>query len=351
MLGLVVPETEIEEKGEEQTAPEPQATAPAKKDTDESIQEQETMQMQMVQEDVPVGEYVKSPTSSAKVPVSRVSHHDQEGALNKNQQLLRGPSAWGALTTIDEEEEQEPIISFGMTQLLNGEVKEPKKPFATSWDELFAAEEEPDTEQMDALLNVFDSHGIPSTQVLATQPNDDDSEEERDEAPIRLSMLSQTRQSKATELQEDVVQDESLHTAVKTACPEWKENILFALHQENKGSVHEALDNVRRAKQRMLETKRKILEAWERQNLALGVFENALNTSLVRLDEKAQQDETCLSPSKPSHQLHQDEDVVKSPLPSQRSQISVEGKENVGPGIEEDHQPQLDVFEHDSDGY
>ena len=310
------------------------------------------MQIQMVHEDVPVGEYVKSPTSSAKVPVSRVSHHDQEGALNKNQQLLRGPSAWGALTTIDEEEEQEPIISFGMTQLLNGEVKEPKKPFATSWDELFAAEEEPDTEQMDALLNVFDSHGIPSTQVLATQPNDDDSEEEeREDAPIRLSMLSQTRQSKATELQEDVVQDESLHNAVKTACPEWKENILFALHQDHKGSVHEALDNVRRAKQRMLETKRKILEAWERQNLALGVFENALNTSLVRLDEKTQKDETHLSASKPSHfhQLHQDEDVVKSPLSSQSSQISVDGKENVG--IEE-HQHQLDVFEHDdSDGY
>jgi hypothetical protein len=70
------------------------------------------------------------------------------------------------------------------------------------------------------------------------------------------------------------------------ACPKWKENVAFALKQEDSQAIDQALVNVRHSRLRMLEMKKEILTAWERQNSALEVFESALEASARRLTLK-----------------------------------------------------------------
>jgi hypothetical protein len=334
-LGLVKPKEQIQALGQAESAksggepgsknnPNAENTAEAQDQTNAQLKMQYSGQDYELPS--PEGDYVKSP--GAKASFTRVSHNPNDEASSSYNGILGSTSAWGALTTIEEDKEQEENINFGMTQLLNDEIKEPKKPFfATSWDELFASEKEADTEHFDALLNVFDSNGIRSTQVAATQLEDGSVDElcQNADARIDLTMLSQARQSKAIELQDDVVKNKDLQKAVEVACPGWKENIMFALHQDDKESVHGALDNLRLAKERMLETKRKILEAWERQNLALGVFEKALNTSLARIEEKSSNDDGSSSPL--SFNLKQ---IASSPMQNS-SQGTAAGKENLAP--------------------
>ena len=155
----------------------------------------------------------------------------------------------------------------------------------TIWDAMFAErglstqKSEDGEEGLDLLLGLFeespDDSGIQGkNQNLLSPPADD--------GGISMSMLSQDAQKVASKFCEEIASDTTKISQLGLACPNWKENIAFALFQKDNGGLTEALENVKKSRNRMLERKRKLLEAWERQDMALQVFESALSTSLDR---------------------------------------------------------------------
>lgn len=195
------------------------------------------------------------------------SPHGSDGDDN-----TESSSIWGVLAMIPEEGEKGdgsfvPPALFSQAKASS---------FNCPWDRLFSDAEEVDEEGIDHLFGLFSSE-VSSTQVnaeaqseMATPP----------ESVISLSMLSQGRQTLASEIQSKVCQDKKKMSALQRACPNWKENVSFAFFQKNENNVLEALNTVRKSREQMLETKKKILQAWKRQQIALGVFESALSTSL-----------------------------------------------------------------------
>jgi hypothetical protein len=218
-------------------------------------------------------EYVKSPEVEGKI--HRVAWRQGSTANDSvGSQVLRGPSAWGALTTIAEEGD---ILSAEDSFCYVGN----NDNFGSAWDRLFTDEKEVNDGGMDHLL------GLLQTQAggLSQMPEATQSEAMRASqgAPINLSMLSQGRQSLAVEIEGNISSNKQKLAALQKACPNWKENVTYALHQQDEDHVREALEKVRKSRERMAETRRKILEAWERQQVALDVFETALNASLTRI--------------------------------------------------------------------
>jgi len=85
----------------------------------------------------------------------------------------------------------------------------------------------------------------------------------------------------------DCEQDNSHATARKKlalleeACPHWKENVCFALHQKDPKDVREALRNVQERREQVLHIQRTL----EKQHAVLEVYELALTESLGRLKD------------------------------------------------------------------
>jgi hypothetical protein len=189
-----------------------------------------------------------------------------------------GLSAWGGLVAVAEN--HHPSTS--------DEKKSESSPctmsFECSFDRLFGdardANHEDNDAGMDQLLELFQDAQIPSTQVPSFSPLDDG---EPLSQPGSVGLLTPGRQSVAIEIQEGICCDKVKLSALQKSCPNWRENIVFALDQHDADVVNEALLNVKRSRERMEATKRKILEAWERQQVALDVFETALTKSLDRI--------------------------------------------------------------------
>jgi hypothetical protein len=193
--------------------------------------------------------------------------------------IAQSSSLWGALRTIPEEEEDD---DCSVPAILLSQAK--TSSFKCHWDRLFSDAEEVDEEGIDHLFGLFESSTVPSTQINSEKENI--AEESTPESVISLSMLSQGGQTMANEIQSKIYEDKKSLSALQLACPNWKENVSFAFFQKDKNNVLDALENVRKSRERMLETKRKILEAWERQHMALDVFEGALGASLDRLKSR-----------------------------------------------------------------
>jgi hypothetical protein len=219
-------------------------------------------------------EYIKSPETEDTI--HRVAWRQGSTADNSiGSQVLRGSSAWGALTTIAEGgnslSAEDQFCDVGDNDQ-----------FGSAWDRLFTDEKEVNDGGMDHLL------GLLQTQAGGLSQNPEATQIEAMRAsqgtpPVNLSTLSQGRQSLAVEIEGNISSNKQKLAALQKACPNWKENVTYALHQEDEDHVREALDNVRKSRERMAETRRNILEAWERQQVALDVFETALNASLTRI--------------------------------------------------------------------
>jgi hypothetical protein len=140
----------------------------------------------------------------------------------------------------------------------------------TKWDDLFAGKENmADGGRLDDLLDLLGG--------------DDDSSQhqaEDDSQRIDMSMLSQGGRVVAEEIYSRAMTKKEL---LDVACPSWKENVAFTLRQKDPDAILNALDNVRESRYRMERTKQLILEAWERQNAALELFEATLVASANRL--------------------------------------------------------------------
>mmetsp|Transcript_21972 Transcript_21972/g.38690 ORF Transcript_21972/g.38690 Transcript_21972/m.38690 type:complete len:375 (+) Transcript_21972:2-1126(+) len=148
----------------------------------------------------------------------------------------------------------------------------------SNWDKIFADKLVSDEEEgLEDLLHLFQVNvsGL-------TQSNEENNCESNEDSGCESSipMLSQRAQAVA----QDIVSNASARKdMLDVACPNWKENIAFALRQQDSSQIQEALRNVRESRNRMENTKKAILGAWERQDVALELFETALLASANRL--------------------------------------------------------------------
>ena len=106
---------------------------------------------------------------------------------------------------------------------------------------------------------------------------------------INLSLLSQVAQETVQEIWSSVGKDHERVMRLQESAPEWKENCIFAFHQKNPATIDKALDNIRKKRRRMEEMKQVLLDAWEREDTALEVFENALEKSSARSRRRVSQ--------------------------------------------------------------
>ena len=150
------------------------------------------------------------------------------------------------------------------------------------WDDLFDAKirgdnkTKPDTGAgLDDLLCLFED------EVTAGSESSDKGSGEA--SSVDLSVLSQDARVAAKELVTAFSSRGKTTEALERSCPNWKENICFAMLQKDPNEVREALENVQNSRMRMRAEKERMLRSWECKNTALEVFEKALKASSARL--------------------------------------------------------------------
>lgn len=156
-----------------------------------------------------------------------------------------------------------------------------------AWDRLFgrneAGPEEPQDRGLSQLLGLFNE-----TEFSPVQPK---YQEEYNSCPtspesaIQLSMLSPPRKKMAIELIADIESNKDGVEILETACPNWKENVAFAMKQVERGNVVAALERIRKTRTMLLEQKQRCLQKWEEETYVLEVFERGLVLSLDRLQD------------------------------------------------------------------
>lgn len=144
------------------------------------------------------------------------------------------------------------------------------------WDFLFQDNQIAGTDGngIEQLVGLFDdsitSHNETDTSNMAV-----------DSSPVHLSDLSQRGKNKALELISWMEEDCSKMEALQMTCPSWRENLAFCMKQE-KEHIRAALKRIQDRRKLMMEYKRRVIEAWERQEMVLALFEQGLHSSLGR---------------------------------------------------------------------
>jgi hypothetical protein len=189
--------------------------------------------------------------------------------------VIQSQSVWGALAKIQEEQEDDEDGIFALSQ-----------PIATSkcpWDRLFSestnSREEVDEGGIEQLLDLLDGASAIGRQI---EPSNKENASPHNEA-ADLSMLSQGGKEAANQVYASINGDLEKVSALNQVCPNWRENVSYAFVQKDEGDIQKALENLRESRSKMMEIKRKILEAWGRQKVALDVLETALESSLGHL--------------------------------------------------------------------
>jgi hypothetical protein len=139
------------------------------------------------------------------------------------------------------------------------------------WDRMFddpTEMEDLHLEQLETMLDELDSPD--STQT--------------ENSPVRLSMLTQRGRHLADEMLVRINSEPDRLAQLDSICPNWQENVLFALHQDDANDVQEAIDGVADAQFKLRRLKEAMLKKIEAQEETLSVFHEALTQSLTRLD-------------------------------------------------------------------
>jgi hypothetical protein len=102
-------------------------------------------------------------------------------------------------------------------------------------------------------------------------------------------MLLQGAQDVVQEMWSDIETDDAKRERLEKAAPEWKdsEHIVFSFHEKDPTTIEEALSNIKLKRVRLDAMKKLLLDAWESEDTALHVFQEALEFSGVRAHEKS----------------------------------------------------------------
>ena len=105
---------------------------------------------------------------------------------------------------------------------------------------------------------------------------------------VRLSqpdmpVLTQRGKKLAEDIESKLSADSICLAKVASVCPQWKENVAFAMQQQDPADIHVALDQIRQSKERLHRMKDGFMKALEKHHAVLDVFEDSLTQSLGRL--------------------------------------------------------------------
>ena len=147
---------------------------------------------------------------------------------------------------------------------------------------------------MSHLLELFGGVDNSTEPVTFLDANDDASLvsdcKDKNDFP-NFSQLSQQGQVIAQEIERNVNSEPEKRHLIEKMCPNWKENISFALLQKNSIELNNALENLKEERERMVRVMQKITNAYEQRNFVLDLYQSALEKSIIR--SSTAEDNSC----------------------------------------------------------
>ena len=134
-------------------------------------------------------------------------------------------------------------------------------------------------EGIDALIELFDIS--PKKKPASMSCRD----EECDDSVLQ-SQLTQSGLIAVQSITEEIGKDEAKRVAIERACPHWKENIEYTFRRKDPEGLENALNEVKKERQRLEDARDRILQAFLERSSTLDVYEKAIKGSLKRLAEK-----------------------------------------------------------------
>jgi len=201
--------------------------------------------------------------------------------------LLRGSGAWSALTNnnkvagnsfIDAKPPSPQSVASstcGDNLLLSTSYDDSK--YNCAWDALFSENVTDDDTGVDQLLDLFETE-------MADE--DDHAPSFSQQPEFETAPLTQRGQVVADSIEEEIASDPTRLQSIEAVCPNWRDNIRFALAQRGPAEIRQALERVRHSMDNLQSTKKKVATVWKRQEVVLQLFEMSLSASLSRLDEQ-----------------------------------------------------------------
>jgi hypothetical protein len=171
------------------------------------------------------------------------------------------------------------ILNAGAQQ-----VKQEGSTFYCAFNRLFEdLQDEVSRDGMDHLLGLFGSSSPSETSNLViTTP-----ESSKHSPPLGMSVLTQRGKSLAEEIHAEVASNASHLEDIKEVCPQWKENIVYAMHQKDPDDIRAALGNIQQSRARLETIKDSFMKAWHQQQKVLSLYEHAMNKSLGRIQARS----------------------------------------------------------------
>lgn len=207
------------------------------------------------------------------------------------------------LTQRDIQNQQHTVDDGGQTWSLYRRLTDPVRfgftaSTSSSWDDLFGCEEEVFRKEggLDDLLDLFHSESATmafhddDVNTEAGRKNNSSSNILQADAPTTLSMLSPVANriardliSKFSDNSIENVNEKKKVKAIEMVCPNWKENITFALVQKDPTTIQQALQSLREYRESIKVMTQRIQDTLERRCMALDMYETALEASAARL--------------------------------------------------------------------
>ena len=207
-------------------------------------------------------EFLEVDEEDCSVPARKVVWRN--GSLCNAAEKKPAGSLWGTLVTAALQREDEIDYGCGFNRIFGVESSE--------------CEDDPG---IDHLLGLFED--APSAQSSPARSRLGTSPPSKIASPIDLSMLTQRGKSLAEEIQDQVMSNSDKVSNLEAACPDWQENVAYALHQRDPDEIEEAMDKVQKSKARLARMKESYLKVMEEHETVLDVFELSLKQSRDRL--------------------------------------------------------------------
>lgn len=233
-------------------------------------------------------------------PVDRIHRLSWRNGIKVEDQspLVRGSGAWSALTTTNkssstalvESNPYSPLSSTSPTRGHGGSLFPTPERYNCAWDTLFMDDVVDDTDddaRIDQLLDLFENDSIsePSAARAPTQ------EGFTQESQLDARILTQRGESVAESIESEITSDPLRLQSIEAVCPQWRDNIRYALAQRGETDIRKALERVQRSMETLQRTKEKVSTVWKRQEIVLQLFETAMLASLSRLESDESPDD------------------------------------------------------------
>lgn len=181
---------------------------------------------------------------------------------------------------------QQPVWSI-MTSRKSSAAESSSDQETSAWDRMFSTRMLNSAQGggFDELIGLFESEA-PGISMLSQRSAHHD-EKDCELTQINVSQLSQPAQNLAESIAAKVMADPVKLARIEGVCPNWRENIRFALLQRGEDDIQAALTKVQESKAKLDKMKEEFLAAWGRQQTVMHLFELSLSTSLQRVNGPA----------------------------------------------------------------